>query len=178
MPDQTFHRDVFAVLTACAAGTRKINLGIGVTNPFTRHPVLIARAAATVDEISGGRLTLGISAGNRRELLRPLGFEQERTALRCREAVVVIKALLRGDRVTHVSDTLTVREVALDFRARPEMPVYLAGRGPQVLKAAGEVADGVIVGALSSLAGLRYALGQITSGAAGRDLRGSASSAG
>jgi 5,10-methylenetetrahydromethanopterin reductase len=174
VPDQTFHRDVFAVLAACAGATTRIQLGVGVTNPFTRHPVLIARAAATVDEISGGRLTLGIGAGNRRELLRPLGLEQERTAQRCREAATVIKQLLRGERVTHVSDTLTVRGVALDFQARPALPVYIAGRGPHVLRAAGQAADGAIIGALSDLGGLRYALEQIATGARadGRDLRG------
>ncbi|MDQ7858111.1 MAG: LLM class flavin-dependent oxidoreductase [Armatimonadota bacterium] len=174
VPDQTFHRDVFAVLAACAAEARRIALGVGVTNPFTRHPVQIARAAATVDEISGGRLTVGIGAGNRRELLRPLGLEQERTAQRCAEAVAVIKGLLRGERVTHESDTLTVRDVALDFAARANLPVYLAGRGRLVLRAAGERADGVIIGALSDPQGLRYALAQVEAGAAaaGRTLDG------
>ncbi|MCL6554615.1 MAG: LLM class flavin-dependent oxidoreductase [Firmicutes bacterium] len=132
VPDQTFHRDVFALLAACATEARRIALGVGVTNPFTRHPVQIARAAATVDEISGGRLTLGIGAGNRRELLRPLGLEQERTAQRCAEAVTVIKGLLRGERVTHESDTLTVRDVALDFAARARELAGLQQAFPQI----------------------------------------------
>lgn len=172
MPDQTFYRDPFVTLTACAQGTERITLGLGVTNPYTRHPAMIARAAATLAELSGGRFILGLGAGNRKELIDLLGLPADRAGPRCREAAVTIKRLLAGEEVTYESPTLTMREVALEMPAPPRTPVYLAARGPQILRAAGEVADGVIIGALVSPAALDFALGHVREGArlAGRSL--------
>lgn len=172
MPDQTFYRDPFITLAACAQGTNQITLGLGVTNPYTRHPAMIARAAATLAELSGGRFILGLGSGNRKELIDLLGLEPDRAGLRCREATVTIKQLLTGDRITYESPTLTIRDVVLEMPTPPRTPVYLAARGPQILRAAGEVADGVIIGALVSPSGLDFALGHVQEGLhrAGRSL--------
>lgn len=165
MPDQTFYRDPFITLTACAQGTHTITLGLGVTNPYTRHPAMTARAAATLAELSNGRFILGIGAGNRKELLDLLGLPADAAAGRCRETVLTIKRLLEGKTVIYKSPTLTMHGVALEMPPPPQTPVYLAARGPQILRAAGEVADGVIIGALVSEAGLAYALTQVRDGA-------------
>lgn len=172
MPDQTFHRDPFVTLAACALGTERITLGVGVTNPYTRHPAVTARAAATLSELSGGRFVLGIGAGNRKELIDLLGLPSDRAGARCREAAVTIKRLLAGERVTHRSSTLVIDGVELEVGRTPLTPIYLAARGPQILQAAGEVADGVIIGALVSEAGLGFALSHVRSGTgrAGRSL--------
>ncbi len=172
MPDQTFYRDPYVTLAACAQGTTRIRLGLGVTNPTTRHPVMTARAAATLAELSGGRFILGLGAGNRKELLDLLDLPTDHAAARCREAAVIIRRLLAGERVDHHSPTLTIRGVALEMKTPPPAPVYLAARGPQILRAAGEVADGVIIGALVSEPGLRFALDHVRTGAerAGRTL--------
>jgi 5,10-methylenetetrahydromethanopterin reductase len=173
MPDQTFFRDPFVVLTVCAQATEHIRLMLGVTNPFTRHPVQVARAVATIDEVSGGRLSLAYGAGNRKELLLPLGMEQTSAGPRCREAAVVTKRLLSGEQVHYRSDTLVVDGVRLLTPPRPGLPIYLAGRGPYILKAAGQVADGAIIGGLVSPAGLGYAIGLVRDGAGSqkRDLK-------
>lgn len=168
VPDQTFFRDPFVVLTLIASATARVRLMLGVTNPYTRHPAQIARAAATVDEVSGGRLILGFGAGNRRELILPLGLEQTEAGPRCREAVLVTRQLLAGDEVRYRSDTLVVDGVQLLLPPRPQLPIYLAGRGSHILKAAGEVADGVIIGGLVSAEGLRYALDQVNDGVPNR----------
>lgn len=172
IPDQTFYRDPLVVLAMCAQATERIELMLGVTNPYTRHPVQVARAAATLDEVAGGRFSLAYGAGNRKELLLPLGMEQTEAGPRCREAVLVSKQLLAGGCVSYQSDTLIVDGVELLMPPRPDLKVYLAGRGPYILKAAGEVADGVIIGALVSPAGLSYALQQVREGveAAGRSM--------
>ena len=69
IPDQSFHHDPFILLTRCAGATSSIRLGVAVTNPLTRHPVQIARASATLAELSGGRFVLGLGAGNRSRVL-------------------------------------------------------------------------------------------------------------
>src|SRR5438874_11302359 len=76
IPDQTFHRDPFVVLALCAEATSRIGLGLAVTNPYTRHPVQIARAAGVLAEISGSRFSLGLGAGNLPRVLRGFGMQQ------------------------------------------------------------------------------------------------------
>ena len=166
IPDQTFHRDPIAIIAAVALGTSRIGLGLGVANPFTRHPATLARAAATLDEISNGRFSLGIGAGNRKELLRPLGLDEGDAARRCREMVEVVRVLLSGKPTRFSGKYFQTDGVKLDFDARPDLPIYIAGRGPMILVAAGAVADGTIVGGLCTPRGIAYALDHIRSGAA------------
>lgn len=174
VPDQTFFRDAYVLLAVLAQRTSRIGLGIGVTNPYTRHPAMTARAAATLDELSGGRVTLGIGAGNRRELLDPLGYGQAKAAQRCRETALVIRQLVRGEEVRFRSETLVADGIRLEFPTVRPLPVFLAARGIHILEAAGEVADGVIVGALVSEQGIAYARDRIQAGAnkVGRSLTG------
>jgi len=171
MPDQTFYRDPYATLAAVALSTSRITLAVGATNPSTRHPAMTARAAATLSEISGGRFILALGAGNRRDLLEPLGLPTDHAGQRCREAVLTIKRLLSGRAATHESPTLIMRNVRLQALMPFLTPVYLGARGPRILQAAGEVADGAIIGGLVSDAGLDFAIAHIRKGAdsAGRN---------
>ncbi len=165
VPDQTFFPDPFVAITHCAAATQHIELVIGVANPYTRHPVQVARAAASLDDIAPGRIALGYGAGNRRELIVPLGREQDRPAERCREAILVCRRLLHGDMLHHRSDTLVADGVQLEMPPHPGIPIYLAGRGPRVLQVAGELADAAVIGALLSESGVRFAVEQVRIGA-------------
>lgn len=144
LPDQPFFLDPYPLLGAAALATTRIGLGLGVTNPSTAHPVLIARAAATVADAAPGRFVLGIGSGNRREFLSPLGLPADRAPERCAAAVRVVQQLLNGETVVHRSDFFVVDGVRLSFVPTP-VPVYLAAMGPKMLEAAGEVADGVII---------------------------------
>lgn len=163
MPDQTFYRDPYVMLGAAALKTTKIQLGVGVTNPYTRHPAMTARAVATVDELSGGRMNLGIGSGNRDHLLNPIGFKRKNVAPMCRDAVIIIKKLFKGETVTH-NGKVVAKGVKLDFKVPRDIPIYIAARGPKLLEVAGEVADGVIIGALVGKKGLDYAFKQINKG--------------
>ena len=172
VPDQTFFADPYVVLGAMALATQRIQLGIGVTNPYTRHPSMNARAIATVDQMSNGRAHLGIGAGNRKELLTPLGLDGAHAGPMSREMVEVVRCLLSNQACTYHGRHFQVDGVRMDFEARPDLQLYIAGRGPAVLQAAGQVADGVIIGALTTDRGIRFALDHVSRGAAqaGRDL--------
>lgn len=172
IPDQTFFRDPYVILAALAPATSTIRLGLGVTNPFTRHPAMSARAIATVDELAPGRVALGIGAGNVRELLAPLGLPSSETAARIREMTELAHQVLTSDEVDYAGEHYRMEGGRLEF-GPAAVPVYVAGRGPLVLEVAGEVADGALVGGLCTPAGIGYALDCIRRGAArrGRDAR-------
>lgn len=159
--DQTYYHDPYLILSAAALSTKHIKLGIGVTNPYTRHPAMTARAAATLDEISSGRFVLGIGAGNQRELIKPLGIQADAPARACREAIHILRGLWSGQPLTALGDEFRVNGIQLEFGARPGIRIYVGGRGPQILSMAGREADGVIL----SLAGLDRAWDLVMNGA-------------
>jgi 5,10-methylenetetrahydromethanopterin reductase len=171
LPDQSFHHDPFVLLERCAAATSRIRLGVAVTNPLARHPVQIARAAATLADLSAGRFVLGLGAGNRSKVLPALGLPADRAALRIAEAIDVCRGLLRGERVSFEGETVSVSGVRLETEPLPEIPIYVGGRGPRVLRTAGAKADGAFIEAMFTPAGMDFALGEIERGArdAGRD---------
>jgi 5,10-methylenetetrahydromethanopterin reductase len=171
VPDQQYFADPFACLAAAALSTRRITLGLAVTNPYTRHPALIARGIGVVDDLAGGRMVLGLGAANRKQVLEPMGFPTTRTAERLRETIGVVRKLLAGERVVHETRNYTLRGIQLNYRPRADIPIYLASRSPRVLELAGEAADGVLMEGLFTPTALDYALGQVRAGAvrAGRD---------
>jgi 5,10-methylenetetrahydromethanopterin reductase len=175
LPESGHGRGLFTVAASVAAATRRIMLGIGIVNPFWRHPSLIAMEAAALDEASGGRVLLGLGAAL--WTLRALGEADARTARPLSamvEAIRVVRGMLRGE--PGVDGTLfTVRRTArLDFTPhRPAMPVYVGAVNGRMLRAAGGLADGVQLGAIASPGYVRWAWQRIADGAtqAGRDPR-------
>lgn len=174
IPDQTFHRDPFVLLGMCAHATKTIGLGLGITSPFTRLPVQIARAAAAVDEIAGGRFHLGLGTANVNTVLTPLGIELKHAVKRLRNAATIIRGLIAGETVEFQDGVDVVRRVKLDFTpARASIPIYIGTRGPKTLELAGEIADGVLVESLFNAGGMPHVLAQLESGAkrGGRSLK-------
>jgi 5,10-methylenetetrahydromethanopterin reductase len=169
--DDRLQRDPFTVLAALALATSCVRLGPGVTNPFSRHPALIATAIATLDELSGGRAVLGLGAGGTNH--RALGVRREAPVAALAEAVELVRGLLGGGEVTIEGRVVRAEQARLDFEPlRQTIPISIGARGPKMLELAGAVADGAIVGNIAAVEGWRYALGHITAGAerAGRDV--------
>jgi len=162
VPDQKFFRECYAYLTLAAVHTHHVRLATCVTDPYTRHPALTAAAMSTVDEIAGGRGILGIGAGS--SGMGAMGLKRVKPAAAVREAVEVIRALWRGGSVTATGNLIRFAGAGLDFTSRADIPVYIAGRGPQILELAGEIAEGVIIGALASPPTLDYAMRHIQTG--------------
>jgi 5,10-methylenetetrahydromethanopterin reductase len=141
--DSSLHaRNPYAYLTLAARRSIRLLLGTAVTNPLTRHPGVTAAAAATVDEISGGRMVLGIGAGDRP--LLALGMTPAPVEA-LRDAVAAIRALWRNDRVTVETASFRLRDAHLRFEARSDIPIHIAASGPRMLELAGAIADGVIL---------------------------------
>ena len=136
-------RDVFVVMSAIAAATARIEIGPGITNPYTRHPGQTAAAIASLDELSGGRAFLGIGAGGSLTL-DPLGLERRRPLTAVRETIDAARSLFRDDRADHDGEFVTLRSATLPY-GRPDIEIWLAGRGPKMLAMGGELADGVML---------------------------------
>ncbi len=133
-------RDVYVTLAAIAGQTGSIPLGPGITNPFVRHPGATAAAIATLDEMSDGRAFLGVGAGGGLTL-NPLAIERNRPLTAVREMVETLRRLFAGERVDHDGHAFSFNNAHLEY-ARPEIPIFMAGRGPRMTRLGGQLADG------------------------------------
>jgi 5,10-methylenetetrahydromethanopterin reductase len=162
--DERFYRDVFVNMTVVAGLTRKVKVGSMVTDPFVRHPAITAAAAASLDELSGGRCILGMGAGI--SGFREMGIQRVRPARAIKEAVQLIHRLTRGEKdIIFEGESIQFRRGHLNFSPLQPVRVYVAGRGPRVLEAAGEVADGVVIASYASQRGIAWGLDHAARGA-------------
>ena len=165
--DSSLHaRNSYAYLTLAARTSARLGLGTAVTNPLTRHPAITAAAAATVDEISGVRMMLGIGAGDRP--LLALGLKPS--------PLVSLRGVDHGDpralvRRPHVDRrcAFSLDDAHLRFTARTDVPIYISASGPRTLELAGEVADGVVLLVGLFPEALEWALEHVDRGAAKAD---------
>lgn len=130
-------REPRVTLAAVAQATERLALGTWVTNPLSRHPVVTASAAATLDDLAPGRAYIGIGAGGTG--VWHLGMKAARLA-RLEEYVRAVRALLEEGRATYEG-----REARLEW-ARRRIPIIVSAHGPESLRLAGRVGDGVVIG--------------------------------
>ena len=130
-------REPYVLLTLMAQATERMRLGTCVTNPATREPSVTASALAVLDELSGGRMDLGIGRGDsaRRVLGKP-----PTTMATLEESIVAIKGLVEGRSVTYEGT-----ELRMPWTGNWTLPVWVAGYGPMALAMTGRIADGVIL---------------------------------
>lgn len=173
--ERYFHEETFSMLGFLAAATERLRLGVGVVNPYTRHPALLAMGAATLDRISGGRIMLGMGRSERFVIQDRMGIPYTRPRGTLEAAITHMRALLAGERIdTETTDGgFHLRNVGLALNpVQAPLPIYLAAIGPKALQLAGRVADGVVLNAYVPTAYVRYAVAEIRAAAqkAGRDL--------
>ena len=170
--ERYFHEETFTLLGFLAGVTQRLKLGVGVTNPYTRHPALLAMASATLDRVSGGRFILGMGRSEPFIIRDRLGIDYRQPRAVLAETVGHIRNLLGGNRVDTTGNQVTLRDTRLAILpVQQPMPIYLAALGPQALRLAGAVADGVILNAYVPTGYVRYAVREIRDAArqAGRD---------
>lgn len=169
-PNHKLHRDLYVGCSAVALATTRARIGTFIADLYALHPALVAAAAATLDELSGGRavLLLGTGGANFKEV----GLERSRPARTLEEGIAIIKGLLRGETVSFDGEIFTTRGARLQFPVRRDLPVWVATRGDRIFELAGRVADGVMIATYATPAGVRHALRLIEQGAraAGRSL--------
>lgn len=144
--DVIFYPDTYELQALCAIVTKRIKIGSLVTNPYTRHPAIIAAAASTLDEISDGRAFVGIGAGAG---IGKLGVVRSPPAPTIREAVHIIRELLAGRVVNYQGNVYQIssKDTRLEFPPQHSVPILIGTRSPRIAKLAAEVADIIVIGA-------------------------------
>jgi probable F420-dependent oxidoreductase len=127
--------EAFSLLAALAASTERIQLGPLVACLPFREPVVIAKVAATIDEICGGRLTLGVGAGWNREEFDAAGIPFGDRVGRSLEAYEIVRRLLAGERVTFSGTWYRTDDAVLLPRPARRIPLMVGSTGVRVLSA-------------------------------------------
>lgn len=150
-----FHPGAFVLAGAAAGATERLTIGVGVVNPYTRHPALIAMEAAALAGLAPGRVVLGLGSSNRRWIEEQMGIPFKAPLDGLRETVEIVRRLLAGERVSGGGQVFAVHEVSLAAPPAPAPPILLGVKGPRALRLAAEVADGVLGSILTSPAHVR-----------------------
>ncbi len=147
--ESLFQRDVVTYLSVMSTVTSRIRLGSGVINTFTRHPVTAATTFATLSELSGGRVNLGLGLGSFPTV--PLighqvfPVEKTRPLRRMKEYIQVMKMVWDGGKVEFEGEFFKVHDLTLGFKVEGKVPIYVASLSPRTQAFAAAVADGVIL---------------------------------
>src|SRR6202158_2209269 len=133
--DEQFLRDPWVQLGAIAAVTSRVSIGICVTDPYIRHPALPATAAATLQELSGGRAILGLGAGSTG--FEALGIPQRSPARAVTECIELCRKLwAEAAPFSYQGEQVRFTDNRLDFKPPTPIPIYVAARGPKMLAVA------------------------------------------
>lgn len=137
---QNIWRETYVNLGAAAVGTQTVTFGTGVTNAVTRHPSVMASAWATLHELTGGRVELGIGTGD--SSLRTMGLKPMKLA-ELEDYVEMMRTLFRGEEVKEPNSGDAFR---INYLPGPiEVPIYIAASAPKILTLTGRIADGCIM---------------------------------
>jgi alkanesulfonate monooxygenase SsuD/methylene tetrahydromethanopterin reductase-like flavin-dependent oxidoreductase (luciferase family) len=160
---QMLWEDVWVYLARALAATERIQFGVAVANPLTRHYTVTASTAATLAQLHPGRVLLGLGRGD--SAVRTLGLKQVATS-RFAEVVPQIRSLMAGEDL--VTDAATIR---LRWASGEKVPIAVAATGPRNLRLAGALADIAMPQVGANPIAVRWAVEQIRAGAdeAGRD---------
>ncbi len=135
--------EIFSILAEAATRTKRIKLGTGIVNVFSRTPGLVAMSAATVDEISGGRFILGIGTSGKKVIEGFHGRPFEKPLTRVRDVIRVTRALLSGKKLSDAGPDFEARPFRLEMKpVRPDIPIYVAALRQKAIEQIGEIADG------------------------------------
>lgn len=148
-------RSAFVPLTALALATERVRIGSYVLNAYGRSPFIAGMSAVDLDELSGGRLLLGVGSGNRHINADWQGIPHEQPYRKMTEYVENLKQILAtpaGGRVSYAGEIHRMDWTPAVTPMRRSVPIYLSAIFPRMVRVAGRVADGLALGAVLSAA--------------------------
>lgn len=168
--------ELFTTLTLMGINTSRVVIGSAATDSLRRHPATIAQSVATIGNAVGGRIILGIGAGEAMNLV-PYGISMQNLYRKLREAIQIIKLLWASDPIKPAKfkgEFYSLKGAFLQIKpvGNPHPPIYVGGFGPKMLHMTGELADGWMPFSLTPKVYKKWLEGPIRKGAesAGRSL--------
>jgi len=137
-------RDSITLLTGYAGRTSRVKLGTGVIPIYARTVCNMAQSFATLDDLSGGRAIAGLGVSHKPVVEHWFGQSIDKPLAEMREYVAIVRAIWRGEDPPPGEKFRTAFHL-LGWEPRPDIPVYLAGLSPGMLRLAGEIADGLVL---------------------------------
>ncbi len=170
IPDEAFMRDPYVLLGSIASRTDRIGLGVGIANPYTRHPMQLTRAVCTAADLRQGDIVFGIGAGLK-STRGAIGANDGEFVATTRDCIAVMKKLMNGETVTFENPVFKLDKARLMFVPTRRPPIYVASTHRDAFVMAGEIADGVIVGNVAEPEAMAQVAAWVRQGAeqAGRD---------
>ena len=138
--------DPFVLLSAIGARTKTLKLGTAIYHIYGRSPVTLGIQSATLQDLTGGRLLLGLGVANKTIASWHTGIF-DRPLRRAREYIEIVRKAAAGERVEYQGEIYTTgTRFQLSWKpSHPQFPLYLAGLGPQMTKLVGKISDGVFI---------------------------------
>jgi 5,10-methylenetetrahydromethanopterin reductase len=161
------YRDAIVWAAAAAGVTQKATLVPTAISPYLWPPLPVAMAVSTLGEMAPGRVSLTVSVGNILNLGQS-GMTPDKPIRVMREYVETLRALWAGKPVTHDGEMHTLRDAKMEFDHGRNYPIYIGSTGPQMLRLAGQIADGVLLSAGLTLASSRRCLDLAEAGVAAK----------
>ena len=140
------YREAFCTATAIALGTKTGRIVPTAISPYLRHPMPMAMALASLDELAPGRAGVAVGVGNPL-FLKENGLTADKPVTAVRDYLAALGGLLAGEAQQKQGHTFTLAGAKLAFQGPQPVPLYIAAMGPAMLKLSGAVADGVVLSA-------------------------------
>jgi F420-dependent oxidoreductase-like protein len=137
-------RDSITLLAGYAARTSRVTLGTGVIPIYARTPANMAQSFATLDELSGGRAIAGLGVSHKPVVEHWFGQSIDKPLAEMREYVAIVRAIFQGEDPPPGEKFRTAFHLT-GWEPRADIPIYLAGLSPGMLRLSGEIADGVVL---------------------------------
>ncbi len=141
---EAWGRDCFTILTLLARETKRIKLGTGIVNTYSRTPAALAQHFATLDEYSGGRMIIGLGTSGHRVIEHWHGVPFQPSLTRLREYVEIIRMILAGEPLKYPGKVFRLeRGFRLRFQpVRSGIPIFIASLTPKSVAQTAKIADG------------------------------------
>lgn len=141
-------QDTFVAMTAMALATSTVKVGSGICRAFIRNPAVTASASQDVDEISNGRMILGLATGTKRQNLFQYGIPVDKPAKQLREAIAIMRTIWRsgkGTTVQYDGDYYKISALRYSDAYAPSdnVPIYIAAVNHHMARLAGELCEGM-----------------------------------
>ncbi|MCL4517668.1 MAG: LLM class flavin-dependent oxidoreductase [Thaumarchaeota archaeon] len=136
-------RDQLIFLTHVASITKSVKLGTAIIDPYSRHPVALASSIATVSSLTKRELTIAIGSSHP-ELFEKIGINYTSPVETCKEAIVMIRKLIRGETLSFLGERFQVSATEIRNSPRSKVLILVGAQGPKFVRMAGEYADGLV----------------------------------